>query len=413
MLLARLLKTVFIFFTLISIVSTSSIAQGSIKNSLLIHYSASGNLFMVKLLLKMGASPNSVNKSYNMASIASTNGHRFRLRGKRYSTALIAAVRNNHIKVVQALIEDGADPDIRDFSGDTALTVAAEHSDDTYLVQILVLDAQASINIQNRSGYTPLMKAVMSNREDVTRALLDLGANPNIQDKFNRSPLIMAIKHNNADIVQMLLDAGADPNFDKYNILEGPILQASRKGNGRIVKMLSKAGADLNVQTQSGKTPLIMAIDQNHADVVQILIEEGANPNCEKQKIFNCPIIRAIERRNKETIKILAEAGADLNIQDEEGYTPLMMTIQQKHTDGFFTLLNAGADPRLKNKYGETVLKMIVYSDSHIHNPPVDLVQALIDAGASPVIEGEFGRLEVFIEDIECTDALTIDTPPL
>ena len=405
MLPTHLLKVVFISFTLASIVSTSSIAQGSMKSSLLIHYSSSGNLFMVKLLLKKGANPNFFNKKYNVAFIANTNSHRLRLQGKRHGTALIAAVKNNHIKVVKALVEAGADPNIRDLSGDTALTIAAGHGDNIYLVQILVLDAQASIDIQNRLGYTSLMKTVMNSHKGVVRALLDLGANPNIQDSFGRSPLMMAVKHKNADIVQMLLAAGGDPNCVKYNILDCPIMQASRDGNKEIIKMLSEAGAALDIRDKSGQTPLMVAIKHNHVDAVQVLLEKGADFKCKKYSTDNCPLIQASRDGRREIVRVLLRAGADPDVQDKYGYTPLMMTTKRR--DIFFMLLGAGADPQVKNKYGETALKMIVYSNSRIHDPPVYLVQALLDAGASPIIEGEYGRLEVLIEDTECGDALS------
>lgn len=66
----------------------------------------------------------------------------------------------------------------------------------------------------------------------------------------------------------------------------------------------------------------------------------------------------AAERGNAEYIKILLERGADINIQNEEGYTPLMKAIYRENPETVKLLLDNGADVNIKTNNGETVFDM-------------------------------------------------------
>ena len=61
-----------------------------------------------------------------------------------------------------------------------------------------------------------------------------------------------------------------------YTYLEFAIKQVSDYVDFEIVKLLIDAGANLNVTDQDGDSPLTLARENNHADVVKILEENGA-----------------------------------------------------------------------------------------------------------------------------------------
>jgi ankyrin len=48
-------------------------------------------------------------------------------------------------------------------------------------------------------------------------------------------------------------------------------------GQTDVVKLLVKQGASVNMQSQNGFTPLYMAAQENHDDVVKFLLSKGAN----------------------------------------------------------------------------------------------------------------------------------------
>lgn len=74
------------------------------------------------------------------------------------------------------LIGKGANPDMRDADGNTALMLAAQLG---YQEGIsLLLDRRANVDLANGSGETPLIRAVQNRDLATVRALLTAGANP-------------------------------------------------------------------------------------------------------------------------------------------------------------------------------------------------------------------------------------------
>lgn len=80
------------------------------------------------------------------------------------------------IKVIGTLLDAGADPNIRDAFGNTALYQAV-YFDEQEVLRAL-LKAGATVDASNTTGWTPLSMAVQRCRLNVARILLDAGADP-------------------------------------------------------------------------------------------------------------------------------------------------------------------------------------------------------------------------------------------
>ena len=76
----------------------------------------------------------------------------------------------------------------------------------------LLLTNGADPNVQNKDGYTALILAVKRNRMEDMDHLLANGADPNLQNKFGYSALAWAVKNGKVVIARALLANGADPN---------------------------------------------------------------------------------------------------------------------------------------------------------------------------------------------------------
>jgi ankyrin repeat protein len=109
-------------------------------------------------------------------------------------------------KVVEVLLEHGADPNIRDKYGATPLHYAAA-LDYPKIVELL--------HKKDLSDYdaTPLQAAAEFNYPEVAELLLEHGANPNIQDNDGDTPLHLAALRDYCEVVKLLLDHGADPTI--------------------------------------------------------------------------------------------------------------------------------------------------------------------------------------------------------
>jgi Ankyrin repeats (3 copies) len=93
-------------------------------------------------------------------------------------TALIRAARGGDIHIARLLIENGADVNAKNSGGESALHIAAQLGNTGYMKTLI--DAKADLNSQDQKGETPLM--VGASRIEVVKVLVEAGASPNITD---------------------------------------------------------------------------------------------------------------------------------------------------------------------------------------------------------------------------------------
>ena len=112
---------------------------------------------------------------------------------------------------LKVLLENGADPNLPNDSGETPLHQAVENKD--YLISKILLKHKADPNRQEEYGETPLHYAVTNGDSDTTELLLKFRANPNIcETRFKRTPLHIATMKKNREIVKILMVHGANPH---------------------------------------------------------------------------------------------------------------------------------------------------------------------------------------------------------
>lgn len=73
----------------------------------------------------------------------------------------------------------------------------------------------------------------------------------------------------------------------------------------------------------SGYTPLHYAVRHRPPTICRLLLEHGANPNCQTRASLSTAIHRAITFENIEAIRLLIDYHADLNLKDIDGLTPM------------------------------------------------------------------------------------------
>jgi ankyrin repeat protein len=163
---------------------------------------ARGDVEMVDSLLRLGASPNSVDL---MAT-----------------TPLITAVQSKSpltTEILRLLIQSGADVNAKSYSGNSAL-FAAIVEDSTEIVEFLLKNG-ANIDIRGiEDAETPLWSAALWGNDKMVRLLLEHGADPYLKDATTgRTPLEMARTH----------AAKSQPHRNIVSILEVKMAQ-TRKG---------------------------------------------------------------------------------------------------------------------------------------------------------------------------------------
>jgi hypothetical protein len=103
---------------------------------------------------------------------------------------------------IKKLLEEGADPNIRDGDGNTPLHFAA--SKGCAEVARLLLEHGADPNAQDKNGETPLHVAAFNGHVDVVRLLLEHRADPTVKNKDGDTPLDIARARGHREVVSLI-----------------------------------------------------------------------------------------------------------------------------------------------------------------------------------------------------------------
>ena len=167
-------------------------------------------------------------------------------------------------------------------------------------IEVLIQQG-ADVNIKNKDGNTALIIASEKGSLDLVNMLLENGADVQQKDGRGWTALMWASSCRNKEIVEMLISKGADINAKSQ---EGntALMFASKRGENEIAKMLLEGGADVNVQNKYGSTALSWAAGSGHKEIVEMLLEGGADVH-QKDKYGETALMKAADKETKKVIK--------------------------------------------------------------------------------------------------------------
>ncbi|AUV58150.1 ankyrin repeat protein [Bandra megavirus] len=122
------------------------------------------------------------------------------------------SVKDDNILTVKTLLESGSNINWKNMADDdqTPLMAAMTTSSRTNLAIVnLLLDNGAEINLRNRFGKTALILAVINDNDHLVNILLDKGANVNAQDNTGRTAIMYAVIYDSMPIANKLIQYGA------------------------------------------------------------------------------------------------------------------------------------------------------------------------------------------------------------
>jgi len=304
-------------------------------------------------------------------------------------TPLIWAAAQNHAEAVRALLAHGADPDIRSAAqvwekrrasqsvlplGEwTPLFYAAREN--ALAAGKTLIDGGANLDLADPDGATALVIAIINAHYEFAAMLLTAGADPNVVDTSGMGALYaavdmhrLAVGHGRPnprpvgllgapDIVKLLLERGANPNaalskpiiqrqhtFGDFTLAEGatPLLRAAKSGDIELVKALVAGGADVMHAMPNGVTALMYAagFGWRNGSPLAPSYDQGT------------------EAEAVETIAFLLTQGLSLSDQDKDGNTALHAAVGGRASGTIITYLvnEAKADPSIRNAKDQTVL---------------------------------------------------------
>ena len=241
------------------------------------HATAAGHGGILNFLLDAGCSPNLPCGTDDDGDGTFTPGTR----------PLAIAAWKNYPALANILLSRGADPNGADQFDHTAVHVAVTHKHGPVLNLLLAHGANPDIYSNRRDfdeeiGWyfygSPLHMAANGNAVEATRTLLAHGAKLDACWIDDRTPLFYAAARGSPEVARLLLQAGAPPNAREnrkcYTIWVDytPLHYAALNGHAATVKVLLEHGADKSLQdTRTKMTPLGLALQEGHADVVTLL----------------------------------------------------------------------------------------------------------------------------------------------
>ena len=306
-------------------------------------------------------------------------------------TALIWAALENHADAVTLLVKRGANPNARSKEsaytrlrfGDgivarptvlprghwTPLMYAARQN--AIDAARALADAGADLNLSDPDGTTALVFAIINGHFDLARVLVEKGADPNVADSQGMAALYAAVDMSTLDetvgrpnpkphatidaaaLVKVLLARGANPN----QTLKAPVLE--------------RVHNDGDTNLAEGATPLMRAAKDADVEVMRVLLDGGANVNA-RTKILRTPLMYAAGRlsgfrgtTNRGTeedalaaVALCLDRGAEINAEDDNGQTALHLTVAQAEDSIVRLLAQRGANLQAKDKRGRTALDL-------------------------------------------------------
>jgi len=185
--------------------------------------------------------------------------------GGRYITPLNAAAFVDSLSVARLLIQRKAEVDIMDSSGKHALHHSSARGNEE-LVRLL-LQSDADIETQDSAGGNAMHIACFSGHISTIGVLVEYNAEIDARARFTADGL----------------EPGS-PMEARLAIGRTPLMEAAWGGQEEVVDLLLDLGADINAVDDLGMTSLIRAARRGHEKVVKILLTRGANAMVKDKK---------------------------------------------------------------------------------------------------------------------------------
>ena len=274
--------------------------------------------------------------------------------------ALMLSSQNGHFQVAELLLNKQANVNHTANNVSTALMLASQNG--YFEVTELLLNKQANVNHTANNGWTALILASQDGHFQIFKLLLDANASPIVTDSYGTeiSSLLVAVYNNRPDTVDVLL---RKVEFPTDRIMRAFVL-ACYCGYSTLINTLIHKITDL-----PQKELLLLCVKGNLSAVISTIVESEFNPDTPLVCGLT-PLMIATSCGHIELIDVIIQAGADVNTCNDYGNNALDIAegTFNKQQDVIQLLLVNGA---IHNISADTVIDELIFHSQNI--PPHQL----------------------------------------
>uniref|UniRef100_A0A8C2ECB2 Ankyrin 3a n=1 Tax=Cyprinus carpio TaxID=7962 RepID=A0A8C2ECB2_CYPCA len=306
------------------------------------------------------------------------------------NASYLRAARAGNLEKVLDYLKTGVDINICNQNGLNALHLASKEGHVDVVAELLKLGA--NVDAATKKGNTALHIASLAGQEEVVRELVTNGANVNAQSQepdFELKDRVLRDQHDDKGrLCLSLLDAPSSQSIaDGFTPLAVALQQghdqvvslllendtkgkvrlpalhiAARKDDTKSAALLLQNDHNADVESKSGFTPLHIAAHYGNINVATLLLNRGAAVDFMARNDIT-PLHVAAKRGNGNMVKLLLDRGAKIDAKTKDGLTPLHCGARSGHEQVVEMLLDRGAPILSKTKNGLSPLHMATQGD--------------------------------------------------
>ncbi|ETE61199.1 Ankyrin repeat and FYVE domain-containing protein 1, partial [Ophiophagus hannah] len=298
----------------------------------------------------------------------------FSLKDSRDQTVLGLALWTGMHKIAAQLLGSGASINDTMSDGQTLLHMAIQRQDSKSA--LFLLEHQADISVRTQDGETALQLAIKNQLPLVVDAICTRGADMSVPDEKGNPPLWLALENNLEDIASTLVRHGCDATCwgpGPSGCLQTLLHRAIDENSEQIACFLIRSGCDVNSPRQPGangegdeeahdrQTPLHLAACWGLEETVQCLLEFGANVNAQDAEGKSPIHVAIINQHNTIIQMMISHSAIQLSLRDRQGLTPFACAMTYKNNKAAEAILKRepGAAEQVDNK-GRNFLHLAV-----------------------------------------------------
>ncbi|KAH7420282.1 ankyrin repeat-containing domain protein [Cadophora sp. MPI-SDFR-AT-0126] len=287
-------------------------------------------------------------------------------------SALATAANDGYEDIVELLLREGADPN-SPYCGQLLRPLLAAASSGNAIVVKQLLNAGASVNIHGGDEGNALHKAIKSGNTEIIQLLIDYGHDLYTSSPRHGPPLSCALLKGKAQakVVAVLLHNKVDVNIPPAGYFN-PLNLAGSKADLETVRLLLDNGADTTLKLP-GSQALHNAARRGEIDIMQLLVDRGAEINGTSDATYGTPLKASIQSHKDEAFEFTLSHGADINCKGSRRKYPLDQAIFSGNMKAAERLIEMNA------KFGDEALEKALYSTSKEY-----LAKMLLGRGADP-----------------------------